>query len=116
MSLIRVVEIENFRAVKGLRWLPGPGVNCLIGPGDSYAQGKAIIGRIRVILAEAGATLDDVCYASIYYSSRDDAEGFNRAWVEEFGDHRPARAAIVTQLVVDAAVEVQAFAVRPKAD
>lgn len=35
MALIRVLEIENFRAVKGLRWLPGPGVNCLIGPGDS---------------------------------------------------------------------------------
>src|SRR5258708_3951048 len=35
MTLIRVLEIENFRAVKGLRWLPGAGVNCLIGPGDS---------------------------------------------------------------------------------
>lgn len=35
MALIRVLEIENFRAVKELRWLPDPGVNCLIGPGDS---------------------------------------------------------------------------------
>ncbi|MER8395728.1 AAA family ATPase [Mesorhizobium sp. M1340] len=35
MTLIRVLEIENFRAIKKLRWLPGPGVNCLIGPGDS---------------------------------------------------------------------------------
>lgn len=35
MALIRVLEIENFRAVKALRWLPGPGLNCLIGPGDS---------------------------------------------------------------------------------
>src|SRR5258708_17394502 len=40
MTLIRVLEIENFRAVKGLRWLPGAGVNCLIGPGDS---GKSTI-------------------------------------------------------------------------
>ena len=40
MALVRVLEIENFRAVKGLRWLPGPGVNCLIGPGDS---GKSTI-------------------------------------------------------------------------
>src|SRR3981081_2692160 len=35
MTLIRVLEIENFRAIRKLRWLPGPGVNCLIGPGDS---------------------------------------------------------------------------------
>jgi len=35
-----VLEDENFRAVKGLRWLPGAGVNCLIGPGDS---GKSTI-------------------------------------------------------------------------
>ncbi|MBK5650337.1 ATP-dependent endonuclease [Nitrobacter sp. 62-23] len=40
MALVRVVEIDNFRAIKGLRWLPGPGINCLIGPGDS---GKSTI-------------------------------------------------------------------------
>ena len=40
MALVRVLEIENFRAVKTLRWVPGPGINCLIGPGDS---GKSTI-------------------------------------------------------------------------
>ncbi len=40
MTQIRVLEIENFRAIKKLRWLPGSGVNCLIGPGDS---GKSTI-------------------------------------------------------------------------
>src|ERR1700752_4497949 len=40
MTLIRLIEIENFRAIRNLRWLPGPGVNCLIGPGDS---GKSTI-------------------------------------------------------------------------
>jgi putative ATP-dependent endonuclease of the OLD family len=40
MTLIRLIEIENFRAIRKLRWLPGPGVNCLIGPGDS---GKSTI-------------------------------------------------------------------------
>ena len=40
MALVRVPEIENFRAVKSLRWLPGPGMNCLIWPGDS---GKSTI-------------------------------------------------------------------------
>jgi putative ATP-dependent endonuclease of OLD family len=40
VALVRVLEIENFRAVKALRWLPGSGINCLVGPGDS---GKSTI-------------------------------------------------------------------------
>lgn len=40
MARIRKVEIRNFRSVRALDWFPGPGVNCLIGPGDS---GKSTI-------------------------------------------------------------------------
>lgn len=40
MALVRVIEIDNFRAVKRLRWLPSEGINCLIGPGDN---GKSTI-------------------------------------------------------------------------
>ena len=35
MPRIRKVEIENFRGIQRLVWLPSPGINCLIGPGDS---------------------------------------------------------------------------------
>ena len=35
MARIRAVEIRNFRGIKELTWCPAPGVNCLIGPGDS---------------------------------------------------------------------------------
>lgn len=35
MVHIRKIEIENFRGIKALEWIPGSGVNCLIGPGDS---------------------------------------------------------------------------------
>lgn len=40
MARIRKLEIRNFRAVQSLDWCPSPGVNCLIGPGDS---GKSTI-------------------------------------------------------------------------
>lgn len=40
MTVVRLLEIANFRAIRKLRWLPGPGVNCLVGPGDS---GKSTI-------------------------------------------------------------------------
>ena len=32
---IRRLTLENFRLVERLEWCPAPGVNCLIGPGDS---------------------------------------------------------------------------------
>jgi putative ATP-dependent endonuclease of OLD family len=40
MSVIRHIEINNFRAIKQLSWNPKPGLNCLIGSGDS---GKSTI-------------------------------------------------------------------------
>jgi putative ATP-dependent endonuclease of the OLD family len=40
MARIRRIIIANFRCIKQLTWVPSPGVNCLIGPGDS---GKSTI-------------------------------------------------------------------------
>lgn len=35
MARIRAIEIAHFRSIKALTWYPSPGINCLIGPGDS---------------------------------------------------------------------------------
>ena len=40
MAKIRAIEILNFRGIRQLSWNPSPGINCLIGPGDS---GKSTI-------------------------------------------------------------------------
>uniref|UniRef100_E6PG81 ATPase AAA-type core domain-containing protein n=1 Tax=mine drainage metagenome TaxID=410659 RepID=E6PG81_9ZZZZ len=40
MVRVRKVEIRNFRGIRELAWLPKPGINCLIGHGDS---GKSTI-------------------------------------------------------------------------
>jgi putative ATP-dependent endonuclease of OLD family len=34
-SVIRKLEVENFRCLKSFTWEPSAGINCLIGPGDS---------------------------------------------------------------------------------
>ena len=48
MSIIRHLEINNFRSIKQLSWNPNPGLNCLIGPGDS---GKStILDAIDLVL------------------------------------------------------------------
>jgi putative ATP-dependent endonuclease of the OLD family len=35
VARIRKIEIEQFRGIQKLTWLPAAGVNCLLGPGDS---------------------------------------------------------------------------------
>jgi putative ATP-dependent endonuclease of OLD family len=35
MAVIRTIEVRNFRCLKNFSWRPHPGINCLIGPGDS---------------------------------------------------------------------------------
>lgn len=35
MARIRQIEIANFRCIQQLKWTPSPGINCVIGPGDS---------------------------------------------------------------------------------
>lgn len=35
MARIRHIEIRNFRCIQHMEWRPSPGINCLIGPGDS---------------------------------------------------------------------------------
>lgn len=40
MAQIRKLEVLNFRSVRTLSWFPTPGINCLVGPGDS---GKSTI-------------------------------------------------------------------------
>lgn len=35
MARIRQLSISNFRSILALDWTPSPGINCLVGPGDS---------------------------------------------------------------------------------
>lgn len=58
MVRIRKIEIQNFRSIRSLTWLPSPGLNCLIGPGDS---GKStILDAIDLCLgARRNITLGD---------------------------------------------------------
>jgi len=49
VTKIRALEIQNFRGIRALTWYPSPGVNCLVGPGDS---GKStILDAIDLCLA-----------------------------------------------------------------
>ena len=60
---IRRLDITNFRGIKSLTWHPSPGINCLIGPGDS---GKStVLDAIDLCLgARRTAAFTDVDFHS----------------------------------------------------
>lgn len=86
----------------------------VVAPNDPYEQTKHILARIRVILAEKGATLNDIASTSVYITDLAHLPEYNRAWAEIFGDHRPARATVVCGLLIEGlVVEVTAIAALP---
>lgn len=64
MARIRRVVIENFRSIRHLAWDPSPGINCLIGPGDS---GKStVLDAIDLCLgARRSIQVDDSDFAAL---------------------------------------------------
>jgi 2-iminobutanoate/2-iminopropanoate deaminase len=66
------------------------------------------------VLAEEGATLDDVVKTTLYLLDMSEFADVNEVWVEYFTDNRPTRSAVaVAALPVGARVEVEAWAYVP---
>jgi enamine deaminase RidA (YjgF/YER057c/UK114 family) len=83
------------------------------GPGDPYAQAVYVLEKIRRVLAEAGARLEDVVRTRIYVTDIDHWEAVGRAHGEVFRDIRPASTLLaVSRLVApEMLVEIEADAV-----
>nr|WP_246754290.1 AAA family ATPase [Bradyrhizobium diazoefficiens] len=56
---IAYLEVENFRGVKTLKWAPSPGMNCLIGPGDSTKT--TVLDAIELCLNPRSYIFADDC-------------------------------------------------------
>ena len=61
---------------------------------DAYSQSKQIVKNFRFMLADVGASLNDVMHVHVFLKRVDDFQEMNRAYAEEFGAHRPARTVI----------------------
>jgi 2-iminobutanoate/2-iminopropanoate deaminase len=64
-------------------------------PEDARAESEQIFANLKAILSAAGAKLTDVVRVGIVMRDlQRDRPDFNKVWVENFGEHRPARSAI----------------------
>ena len=82
--------------------------------GGIEAQTRQVMENIRTVLALAGATFGDVCKCTVWLQDARDFGAFNRIYTDYFPDGKPARSTTEARLMVDARVEIDVVAYKPK--
>ena len=82
--------------------------------GGIEAQTRQVMENLKKVLALAGATLDDVCKSTVWLQDARDFGAFNRIYMGYFGENKPARSTTEARLMVDAKVEIDVVAYKPK--
>ena len=85
----------------------------LVGRGDVVAQTRQVLDNMRIALAAAGGTLDDVTKVTVYLKNVDDRPKVNEVRKEYFKDNKPASTLIeISRFAIDGMlVEIEAVAV-----
>ena len=84
--------------------------------GSIQEQTRAVLNDITETLATADCGREDVVKAMVWLRNRADFPGFNEIYAEYFPIEPPTRSAVVSDLLVDARVEVEVMAYRPLGD
>ena len=82
--------------------------------GGVAAETTQSITNIDALLSQHGATLDDVVKTLCILPDLANFDAFNEAYMAAFGDHRPARSTFAGGLVRGAAIEIEAWAYKPR--
>ena len=81
---------------------------------DIREQTRNSLERIKVILQEAGTSLDNVVSATCWLSNRENFAAFNEVYASYFPTEKPARATVEANLMgAGALVEIMVTAVLP---
>jgi len=79
--------------------------------GDIVEQTRLCLENIQRLLVLEGLSLQDVVKVTIWLTDAADFGGFNAAYSDFFGDHRPARSTVRSDLMLPGAnVEIEAIA------
>ena len=79
--------------------------------GGLEAELRQVFVNLLSVLSSANASLADVVKTTVFLVDMDDYATMNEIYMEEFGDHRPARSAVaVAKLPLGAQVEIEAIA------
>ncbi len=114
--------IEKIRVTPGVKvgdtiytagMVPFDADGSVVGPGDVAAQSRAVFANLRAVLAEGGATMDDVVKILVFLVDVKDFPAFSAARAEAFPGKVPASSVVGTPALAhpDLLVEVEAVAV-----
>lgn len=84
----------------------------LVGSGDMAAQARQVFANVRVVLEEAGATMNDIVKITCYITDSSKYNDYTAVRAETFPDHVPASSTVVVADLVlpGMLVEVEAIA------
>lgn len=79
--------------------------------GGIEEQTHQVFRNLKAVLAEAGATFQDVVKATVFLKDMNQFATVNGIYASYFGDHKPARSAVeVARLPKDVLVEIEVIA------
>ncbi len=106
LPFARAVEAAGFLYVSG----QVPMRDGEVIEGGIVAQSRQAIENLLAILREAGYGPDDVVRCGVWLDDARDFAAFNRVFEQYFGAAPPARACVVSSMVVDCKVEIDCVA------
>jgi reactive intermediate/imine deaminase len=87
-----------------------PMVDGEIVDGNIVVQAHQAIKNLLAILKEAGYSAKDVVRCGVWLDDARDFQSFNKVFREYFGENPPARACVVSSMVVDCKIEIDCIA------
>jgi reactive intermediate/imine deaminase len=113
-------QLPFSRAVQADGWLyvsgQVPMVDGEVVAGNIVAQSHQAIRNLLAILQEAGYATEHVVRCGVWLDDARDFQSFNAVFKQYFGDNPPARACVVSSLVIDCKVEIDCVAYKPMSD
>ena len=107
-------QLPFARAVKADGWLyvsgQVPMLNGELVGGTITAQAEQAIQNLLSILREAGYGPEHVVRCGVWLEDPRDFQSFNAVFRKHFGENPPARACVVSSMVVDCKVEIDCVA------
>ncbi len=111
LPFARAVEANGWLFVSG----QVPMVNGEVVSGNITAQSQQAIRNLLSILAEAGYGPEHVVRCGVWLEDARDFASFNAVFKEHFSRNPPARACVVSSMVVDCKVEIDCVAYKAPA-
>jgi len=106
LPFARATEVDGWLYVSG----QVPMLNGEVIDGNIVAQAHQAIRNLFAILEEAGYKAEHVVRCGVWLDDPRDFQSFNTVFKQYFGDHPPARACVVSRMVLDCKVEIDCVA------